>query len=64
MIVTTATPALAAVFAGTDSWSNAMTSGGITVAGVPAYTKALPRWFLWSPFADQAKERSTRVAAV
>ena len=63
VIVTTPTPVLAAVFAGAESWARAVSSGTITVAGVPAYTKMLPRWFLWSPFADQVRERSGRVAA-
>ena len=62
VIVTTTTPMLASVFAGAETWARAIGSGAITVAGVPAYTKAIPRWFLWSPFADQTRERGQRVA--
>ena len=63
VIVTTPTPVLAGVFAGVDSWARAIASGAITVAGVPAFTKAIQRWFLWSPFADQTRERGARVGA-
>lgn len=63
VIVTTPTPALAAVFAGADTWARAVASGVITVTGVPAYTNGMQRWFLWSPFANDIRERGARVSA-
>jgi len=63
VVITTATPALAAVFAGVESWAHAVSSGAITVSGPSALVKAIPRWFLWSPFKDQTKERSMRMVA-
>jgi len=64
VVVTTTTPALAAVFAGVESWNHAVTTGAISVAGPPTLGKAIPRWFLWSPFKEQALARSRRAAAV
>ncbi|MDP1820771.1 MAG: helix-turn-helix domain-containing protein [Acidimicrobiales bacterium] len=56
LIVTTTTPALAEVFSGFETWRGATAAGAIRVDGPPALVKALPRWFLWSPFADTARE--------
>ena len=56
--VTMTTPALAAVFAGLDTWAGAVAKGHIQVDGPPALAKALPRWFLWSPFADTMRARA------
>jgi DNA-binding HxlR family transcriptional regulator len=52
LIVTTSTPALAEVFNGYTRWTDAVAGGSIKVDGPPALVKALPRWFLWSPFAE------------
>ncbi|MEY2462585.1 MAG: hypothetical protein QOH64_723, partial [Acidimicrobiaceae bacterium] len=30
--------------------------------GPPGLVKALPRWFLWSPFADVTRARAARAA--
>ncbi|KRA37579.1 MULTISPECIES: winged helix-turn-helix transcriptional regulator [unclassified Nocardioides] len=59
--VTAATPALADVFQGYCSWAEAVDAGRIEVAGPPRLTRALPRWFLWSPWADVTRERADRV---
>ena len=52
LVVTTTTPALAEVFSGVDTWSNALLSGAIRIDGPPSLARRLPRWFLGSPFAD------------
>lgn len=58
VLVTTTTPALAEVFAGYQSWAHAVATEAIHLDGPPALVKALPRWFLWSPFADDIRTRS------
>lgn len=58
--VTATTPALANVFQGYETWGHAVASDAIQVAGAPSVVKALPRWFLWSPFADATRERASR----
>jgi DNA-binding HxlR family transcriptional regulator len=50
VLVTTTTPALAEVFSGVTRWSDACSAGTIGVDGPPNLVRALPRWFLWSPF--------------
>jgi DNA-binding HxlR family transcriptional regulator len=57
------TPALADVFQGYCSWSEAVDAGRLEVAGPPRLVRALPRWFLWSPWAEVTRERADRVAA-
>jgi DNA-binding HxlR family transcriptional regulator len=58
VIVRCTTPDLAAVFSGTDTWPHAVASGSIVVQGLPAVARQLPRWFLWSPFADDVRARA------
>jgi len=53
LVVTTSTPALAAVFNGYTRWHDAVAGGAIKVDGPPSLVKALPKWFLWSPFSEQ-----------
>ena len=60
IVVTTTTPALAAVFAGVESWNHSVATGAIRVSGMATMVKALPRWFLWSPFKEEALARSNR----
>lgn len=60
VVVTTTTEALANVFQGYDTWTRAVTAGDVKVAGPTRLVRSLPRWFLWSPFADATR---TRVAA-
>ena len=60
VVVVSTTPTLAEVFSGGTTWSRAVSSGAIRVDGAPRLTKALPGWFLWSPFADQTRERAAR----
>lgn len=58
VVVTTRTPDLAEVFAGMASWKGAVSRGRITVDGPPRLARALPRWFTWSPFADDTRARA------
>jgi hypothetical protein len=55
LLVTTTTPALAEVFSGFRTWADALTSGDIEVDGPPALARRLPKWFLWSPFAEETR---------
>jgi DNA-binding HxlR family transcriptional regulator len=58
VLVTTTTPALAEVFSGFVRWSAAVANGAIRVDGPPRLTKAMPKWFLWSPFVDDTRQRA------
>lgn len=60
VVVTATTPAVAKVFQGYDTWSNAVSCGRITVSGPPKLADAMPRWFLWSPFAEPTRRRAAR----
>lgn len=62
LVVTMPTRALARVFSGADRWSSAVARGDIEVSGPPALADALPTWFLWSPWAEQTRERAERPA--
>lgn len=58
--VTSSTPVLADVFAGARTWAAAVADDAIHVDGPPTLVRALPQWFLWSPFAATARERAER----
>jgi DNA-binding HxlR family transcriptional regulator len=60
VIVTTTTATLAEVFNGLETWSHAIATEAIQVEGPPRLLRALPRWFLWSPFADGIRLRAAR----
>lgn len=64
VVVTTTTPALAEVFQGYEEWHDVVAGGAIRVDGAPALVRALPRWFLWSPFAPATLERNRRAIPV
>ena len=55
VLVTTTTPALAEVFSGVTRWSEARAAGTIGVDGPTTLVRALPRWFLWSPWAADTR---------
>ena len=63
LVITMPTPALARVFSGADRWASAVARGDIEVAGQPSLAKAMPTWFLWSPWAEQTRERAERAIA-
>ncbi len=58
--VTATTPALSEVFNGYSHWAHAVEAGDITVDGPPRLVKALPTWFLWSPFAEPIRMQRTK----
>lgn len=64
VLVTAPTATLAAVFNGLDRWDRAVDAGEITVAGPPRLTRALPKWFVWSPFADDMRRAQDSMLAV
>ena len=51
VVVTCTTPTLARVFSGVDTWNDGVRSEAIRVTGPRHLVSALPRWFLWSPWA-------------
>ena len=55
VVVTCTTPTLARVFSGVDTWNDSVRSGAIRVTGPRHLVSALPRWFLWSPWADDMR---------
>jgi DNA-binding HxlR family transcriptional regulator len=61
--VTSTTPTLGQVFSGYRTWAHAVSSGDVSVEGPSRLVRAFPRWFLWSPFGDQTRERLARTAA-
>ncbi len=50
VVITASTETLAEVFAGYESWTGAVESGAIEVAGTPKLAAAIPKWFQWSMF--------------
>jgi DNA-binding HxlR family transcriptional regulator len=51
------------VFQGYRTWAEAVADGRIEVSGPPRLVNRLPRWFLWSPWAEVTRERAGRAAA-
>lgn len=60
LVVTSTTAMLSMVFNGFTTWTRAVSSGAIEIAGPPRLVKEFPRWFRWSPFADAVRERAGR----
>ena len=60
VVVSMTTPALSNVFSGRETWEEAVRSGAITVIGPRPIVRALPRWFLWSPFREATRARAVR----
>lgn len=58
VVVTGTTPAFAEVFNGLESWPRALSVGTIRVDGPPRLARALPRWFIGSPFSDDMRARA------
>ncbi len=55
LVVSASTPTLSEVFNGYTHWQHAVDAGSIEVAGPPRLVRALPTWFLWSPFAESIR---------
>ncbi len=58
VVIEAATPALAAVLQGTRRWADAVAAGDIAVHGPAPLVRAVPRWLLPSPFADDIARRT------
>ncbi len=56
------TPALADVFQGYRTWGEAVDDGALDVTGPPRLVRAVPQWFLWSPWAEVTRERVRRAS--
>lgn len=57
VVVSTEPVALMRVFSGITSYAQALESGEVSLVGPPRLTRALPRWFAWSPFAPAVRDR-------
>ncbi|MEI8406256.1 MULTISPECIES: winged helix-turn-helix transcriptional regulator [unclassified Kribbella] len=57
VVVTTEPVDLMRVFSGIVSMRQAAAEGTVAMTGPPRLTRALPTWFLWSPFAPAVRER-------
>ena len=62
-IVTCTTLALARVFSGIELWREAVASGAIEVTGSRAVVNSLPRWFMWSPWANEMRAVTESLAS-
>ena len=62
LVVSCPTPTLGEVFAGYLTWGRAIDQGAIRVDGAPRWARALPRWFLWSPFVDDVRAKTAELA--
>lgn len=58
VIVQSPTPELSKVFNGLTKWQESVNAGAIKVDGPPNLVKAIPKWFLWSPFAPDVYARA------
>lgn len=57
VVVTTEPVDLMRVFSGIITLTQAIANGSVALAGPPRLLRALPTWFLWSPFAPAVRER-------
>ena len=62
VIVRCPTPVLSAIFSGLADWHDQIANGAIDVSGPPRLTRALPRWFAWSPFAPDIRAANAQLA--
>lgn len=60
VVAIASTADFADVFQGYRTWNEAVDDGRIEVMGPPKLLRALPRWFLWSPWKDVTRERYER----
>lgn len=57
VVITTEPVNLMRVFSGITTLAQANADGSVTLAGPPRLLRALPTWFLWSPFAPAVRQR-------
>ncbi len=60
VVLRATTATYSGVFNGLRTWHDAVRAGDIEVAGQRPHVRALPTWFLWSPFAPTVRERVAR----
>lgn len=60
VVLRATTAAFSHLFGGSLSWPEAVRTGAIDVSGPPRLVRALPTWFLWSPWAEATRERVAR----
>ena len=60
VVVTCTSAALSGVFNGVETWGHAIAAESIRVVGAPRFVRALPRWFLGSPFTPLVAEQAAR----
>jgi DNA-binding HxlR family transcriptional regulator len=63
LVVRCPTTVLSGVFSGVDSWPHEVAAGTIAVDGPPRLVRALPRWFMWSPFRTDMRTADERAVA-
>jgi DNA-binding HxlR family transcriptional regulator len=63
VVVRSTTQVLGEVFSGNAEWARYVASGDIVVDAPPRLAKALPRWFLWSPFAPDVRARRAALSS-
>ncbi len=63
-VVRCPTPTLADVFSGGQTWQDAVRSNRIELSGNATVLKAIPRWFMWSPWAPDVRAVLARRAAM
>lgn len=59
VVIATEPVNLMRVFSGITTLAQANADGSVTLAGPPRLLRALPTWFLWSPFAPAVRQRLT-----
>jgi DNA-binding HxlR family transcriptional regulator len=59
-VIAGTTPAIGRVFNGFTTWSRAIAAGDLAVDGPRPIVRALPRWFLGSPFGDVNRARAAK----
>ncbi|MFC7489392.1 MULTISPECIES: winged helix-turn-helix transcriptional regulator [unclassified Knoellia] len=57
VVVTTEPVALMRVFSGIVTYPHALADGSLALTGPSHLTRAVPRWFAWSPFAPAVRQR-------
>jgi DNA-binding HxlR family transcriptional regulator len=60
VVLRATTATFSGVFNGLLTWSEALRSGDLEVSGPTHLVRAVPSWFLWSPWAEVTRERLSR----
>jgi DNA-binding HxlR family transcriptional regulator len=60
LVLRASTAAFSDLFNGVHTWAESLRTGAIEVSGPRRLVRALPSWFLWSPWAAATRERAHR----